>query len=830
MFSTRRHKRKTRYPTIAPAREVSSTIRILYVSNSGHGRDQVEQALGNEHGGFDITVADSREAFEERLSERPYDLALTLLNLPDTNAFDLLDALRAHDPNLPVVVISANGSKETAVEAMRRGMTDGIVEMPEQLERLPHTLREVIERKRVQEAQVRAEAKLKAHIQRQAVVVELGQSALAGAPLDALFQEACLVVAQTLGLEFCHVMEHLESRQAFLLRAGVGWQDGLVGHAMLHLGPNAHRYFPEDAEPLILEDLNRNDCSCAPPLLHDLLHDHGIASGMNVRIPGNEGPFGYLGAYTRRRESFSHEDLHFLQAIANVLAAAIDRKRSESRLSRSEERYRRLVESARDVIYTISKDGLLTSLNPAFETLTGHCIDDWIGRPFEELLHPDDAPAAQRAFAQIRDGERPSPYELRIHTADGGYLVAELTSQPNIEHGVFLGVFGIARDVSDRKRFEQELITARDEAEEMSRLKTAFLTNMSHEIRTPLTSIIGFSSILLDEVAEDHREFVRLIEQSGQRLLTTLNSVLDLSMLEAGTVKLGCRPTNLTRELEAMLARHLPTAERKGLALHFRPAQDEIFAEIDAACLERVLENLIGNAVKFTEAGTVTVTLEAAGDRVEIGITDTGVGIHPSFLPHLFDAFKQENMGIDRPFEGTGLGLSITRRLVDLMQGEIRVESRKGHGSTFTVSLPIRQTASTGPGPAETPLSEAPARPSVLAIEDNADMLVLVERFLSPAYDVATALDEEEALALARARRFDVVLMDINLGRARTGVEVLEDLRRAPGYADVPVIAVTAYALPGDREHFLRTGFDGYLSKPFTKPVLRETVAQVLAG
>ncbi len=826
MLSTGRKKRIPRLAAGVSAQD-PAPIHILYVDASKRDRDQVRRVLEGEHGGFRVTEADSREAVEARLSERSYDLVLTNFNIPGFEGFQVLEALQAHDPNLPVVIMTGTGSEEVAVEAMKRGVTDYVIKTPQHLQRLSYTLRAAIEQKQLHRARMQAEGKLTAHIHRQAVVVELGQRALAGAPLDALLQEACILVAQTLDLEFCHVMEQIEDRQTLFLRAGVGWEEGLVGHTTLHLGPNAHWCFPEDAEPIIIENLNRKICSCTPPLLQN----HGIVSGMNVRIPGDECPFGYLGAYTRRCESFSHEDLHFLQAIANVLAAAIDRKRSESRLSRSEERYRRLVESARDVIYTISKDGRLTSLNPAFETLTGHRIDDWLGRPFEELLHPEDVPTAHRAFARIRDGERPPPYELRIRTADGGYLVSELTSQPNIEHGVFLGVFGIARDISDRKRFEEELIAARDEAEEMSRLKTAFLTNMSHEIRTPLTSIIGFASILTSEVSEEHREFVRLIEQSGQRLLTTLNSVLDLSMLEAGTVKLGCRRVNLTRELEANVARLQRDAARKGLELHFLPAHDEIFAEIDCACLDRILENLVGNAVKFTEAGEITITLAREGDRIEIGITDTGVGIHPSFLPHLFDAFKQENMGIDRPFEGTGLGLSITKRLVELMQGEIRVESRKGQGSTFTVSLPIRPAAVPRPAPAP-PDEEPPAtaRPSVLAIEDNPDMLVLVERFLTPAYDVATALDEEEALALARERRFDVVLMDINLGRARTGIEVLEDLRRAPGYADVPVIAVTAYALPGDREHFLRTGFDGYLGKPFTKPVLRETVAQVLAG
>ncbi|GIV60659.1 MAG: hypothetical protein KatS3mg043_1748 [Rhodothermaceae bacterium] len=763
---------------------------------------------------------------EQRLKEQAYDLVLTDLNLLKRAGLQVLDAVRSCDPELPVVLVTEAGSEDLAAEAMKRGVADYVLKTPQHLQRLPHTIRAIMERQRLHRECEQAEARLKARIRQQAVVVELGQRALAGTALDTLLQETTVLVAQTLGLELCHVLEFRHGGKALFLRAGVGWAPGLVGHTTVRLSAGAEACFPlASTEPVFIEHLPSLPASGIPPLLRQ----HDVVSGMNVLIPAATEPYGILGVYSREPGSFSRDDLHFLQAVANVLTTAIDRKRAEERLRTSEERYRTLVESARDVIYTVSKEGRITSLNPAFETYTGFPVEAWIDRPFFELVHPDDLSLAREAFERILHGERPDPYELRIRTRSGSYLVAELTTQPDLQNGRLVGSFGIARDVSDRKRFEAELIAAKEKAEEMNRLKTAFLTNMSHEIRTPLTAIIGFSSILAAEVDEAHQEFVHLIEQSGQRLLHTLNAVLDLAMLESGTLKLDLRPLNVIEEVAEVLTAHEPAARRKGLRLTLQADTGELIAELDRACLGRILNNLIDNAVKFTEQGEVIVGLDAREGRLEIRIQDTGIGIHPSFIPHLFEAFKQENMGIDRPFEGTGLGLAITQKLVTLLQGEIRVESTKGKGSTFVVSFPTA-TPAPQPGEAVPPESAPDRQASVLAIEDNPDMHVLIRRFLGPQYDVVTAEDEERALARARERVFDIVLMDINLGRARTGVEVLQELRRVPGYTDVPVIAVTAYALPGDREHFLRSGFDGYLSKPFNKRVLEETILQVLAA
>ncbi len=799
---------------------------ILYVHDSKFDRDLVRHVLEVEHGHFRITEAATKQEFEARLAEGSYDLILTDFNILGYEGFEVLETVRAHDARLPVVIVTGTGSEEVAVEAMRRGVTDYVIKTPRHLQRLPHTILASIERNRLRQQSRTAEGLLRARVRQQAVVVELGQRALAGMALPVLMQETASLVAETLEVEYCHILRTLADGVSLCLEAGVGWEEGPLAKVVLQPRNGARAFFPRTIEaPVIIHDLPAELGDDAPPLYVR----HGIVSGMSVSIPGEERPFGVLGAHTRRRESFSPEDLHFLQAVANVLATAIERKQAEQRLRKSEERFRTLIETARDVIYTISADGIITSLNQAFETLTGFLVGTWIGQPFQALVYPEDRPFAQQIHERLMRGERPPLYSLRILTREGGFLVGEFTSQPSVEDGVVTGAFGIGRDVSDRKEFEAELIAAKEQAEEMSRLKSAFLTNMSHEIRTPLTSIIGFASILANEVCDEHRELIQLIEQSGQRLLTTLNSVLDLAMLEAGSMQINWTPVNLIDEVREKVLYHQPMATPKGLSLHFEEHQAEVIAELDRAFLDRILNHLIGNAVKFTREGTVSVHVDAVDGQAEIHVRDTGVGIQASFLPHLFEAFKQENMGIDRPFEGTGLGLAITKKMVALMGGDIRVISEKGTGSTFILSFPLLEQAP----PAAEPPPETVAAPAaaaavrILAVEDNPDMLVLVERFLGPLYEVATASDEEEALERARQRRYDVVLMDINLGRARTGVEVLEDLRKIPGYETVPVVAVTAYALPGDREHFLETGFNGYLSKPFTKQILQEVIEQV---
>ncbi len=810
------------------ARAGKPETRILYVDDSKFDRDLVRHVLEVENGGFHVTEACSRREFEDLLRADSYDLVLTDFNILGDEGFQVLDTVRAHDVGLPVIIVTGTGSEEIAVEALQRGVTDYVIKTPRHIHRLPRTIEAAIEAKKLEQDRERAEEKLRGRIRQQAVVVELGQRALSGTDLNTVMQEACILVSQTLGLEFCHVLETMPDRTSLFLRAGVGWKNDLVGNVVLCLSERDEGCFPIDSEtPIIIKDLDERPCHCQPPLLSN----HGITSGMNVQIPGDAGSFGVLGAHTRRRERFTHEDLHFLQAIANVLATAIGRKLSERKLRKSENRYRLLIESARDAVYTTSGPGVLTSLNKAFEQLSGYPAGMWVGKSFAGLIHPEDLGLARHVHDQVMKGERMPRYELRILKADGTYLTGEFAVQPLYEDNEIVGTFGIARDISERKRFERELIESKEKAEEMNRLKSAFLTNLSHEIRTPLTSIIGFASILGGEVSDEHREFIRLIEQSGQRLLATMNSLLDLSMLEAGSIRLNKQSVNLVQEVAERIEIHRAHARQKGVELTLKRPDCEYRVDLDRSCLDRILYNLIGNAVKFTNNGHVRVEIRPRDSQIEICIEDTGVGIEPGFVPHLFEAFKQENMGIDRPFEGTGLGLAVTKKLVDLMNGAIHVESTKGKGSTFSLVLPIddlstaRTEVPSAPAVAQTTLSVR----RILAVEDNPDMLVLVKRFLGPMFEVGTASNEAAALELAGKQQFDLVLMDINLGSARTGLEVLADLRKVPGYDTTPVIAVTAYALPGDREHFLRKGFDGYLGKPFTKRVLRETISNVLS-
>ena len=249
--------------------------------------------------------------------------------------------------------------------------------------------------------------------------------------------------------------------------------------------------------------------------------------------------------------------------------------------------------------------------------------------------------------------------------------------------------------LEEQRRYEQELIAARDKAEESARLKEAILNNMSHEIRTPITAILGFSEILAMEVKGDLQEFVHYIDENGKRLLHTLNGVLDLSRIETEGVSLSPEPLDAVELVRGSVSVLAPLAARKGVAVHIEaPVALPIFS--DRFALERVVSNLVSNAVKFTSEGAVTVSLAAEGDAAVLRVTDTGVGIAADFIPHLFEAFKQESGGLSRTFEGSGLGLAIVQRYVASMGGAVSVTSVKGEGSTFTVRLPLIATSGDG--------------------------------------------------------------------------------------------------------------------------------------
>ncbi|HYE58008.1 MAG TPA: ATP-binding protein [Rhodothermales bacterium] len=421
----------------------------------------------------------------------------------------------------------------------------------------------------------------------------------------------------------------------------------------------------------------------------------------------------------------------------------------------------------------------------------------------------------------------------------------QLARRARFERETLLGVNNALREENlRRRRTEEELAVARDRAEEMARLKDAFLASMSHEIRTPLMAILGYSELLREMAPPELRDYADQIEAGGHRLLDTLTSVLDFAKIEAGQMQPSFTVVDAVGVARGVESELRGIATRKGLDLIVDAPVEPVQVRGDSGFVHRALYNLVSNALKFTEHGEVRISVNYERDVATLVVRDTGPGISEEFLPHLFEEFRQESQGESRRHEGSGLGLAITRRLVECMHGSVEVQSRLGAGARFTLRLPIaheavlEQKPPQGDGAAHHAATRSFARvsaeggsevggdgaaPSVLLLEDNETSAKAIGLMLN-GYRVEYAASYDAAVTKARAARFDIFLLDINLREARTGVDVLTSIRRLPRYANTPAIALTAYALPGDEERFLNAGFDGYLSKPFRKAELHDAI------
>ena len=465
-----------------------------------------------------------------------------------------------------------------------------------------------------------------------------------------------------------------------------------------------------------------------------------------------------------------------------------------------------------------------------------------------QLLHPDDRGRFARYAEAVRKGsaDAPAPFRLpALDAPDAWRHIRVLGEAERDTRDAVRRVRGTVQDVTDTvqreallRRSRSEALEAKEQAERaaaraetMNRLKNAFLANMSHEIRTPLTGVIGFAQLLADEVEPALLPLVRPIEQGGRRLLSTMDAVLDLARLQTGEVDLDLSSLDLAATAHDAASRFAVAAADRGLSLNVVAPEHPVYALADRGALERALGHLVDNAVKFTEKGHVTLEVAEEDGEAIVRVQDTGSGIDEAFLPQLFEAFAQESSGPTRRFEGTGLGLPIARQLLHLMDGDLGVDSTRGAGSTFTLSIPLANAAPSHATPDAVPDAIPLLRgrlPRLLVVEDHADAREVVVRLLEGRADVDEASTSDQAEAALRTGRHDVVLMDVNLKGDQNGVDLMHLLRRLPHGPITPVAAVTAYALHGDSERLLDAGFDAYLAKPFGRQDLLQLVSQLV--
>lgn len=469
-------------------------------------------------------------------------------------------------------------------------------------------------------------------------------------------------------------------------------------------------------------------------------------------------------------------------------------------------------------------------------------MEEW----FENVRAGDEAAAevTLRNYTEALEGKKPSydaTYAYR-RPVDGRVVwIHALGRVFRNEKGEATDMFGVTQDITAFKELEEQLVTAKETAEDATRAKSEFLANMSHEIRTPMNAILGFSELMEGVVvSEKAKNYLSVIRSSGESLLELINDLLDLSKIEAGHVELNPEPMDLMQTVNATVALVAPQAEKKKLALTVDPDSDlPRSVVLDRIRLRQILLNLLSNAVKFTEAGSVSVrigleTTEEENDRVGLvfSVSDTGRGVSPDQKEKIFLPFHQENLDEQSVVSGTGLGLNISQRLAELMGGSIELTSELGKGSTFTLRIPTVEISDEEPQTTQRTDKEKvdfnrlpPSK--ILIADDNELNRDLIEGLLADTHhEVRQAKDGAEAVRIARNGSYDIVLMDIRMPRI-DGREALRILKDFPDAGETPVVAVTASSLL-NKEKILREEFDGYLRKPFTSEQLFQALSSHL--
>jgi PAS domain S-box-containing protein len=515
-----------------------------------------------------------------------------------------------------------------------------------------------------------------------------------------------------------------------------------------------------------------------------------------------------------------------------------ERKKVESELAR----IKLAIENTGEAVFMTDLGTKFIYANPAFTRIFGwkpeEIIDVETPRILKSGFHDE---AFYKDFYAKIVSNKPFSTEIINKTKNGKYIEVNNRISPIIDKdNTILGYVSILEDNSLAKEYERQIVKAKLEAEEMNKLKSYFLSNISHEMRTPLISIIGFSEILIQEAEnKEHKEIAQNIYDAGVRLKQTINSILSLQELENRNVNVYIEKVELIGLIKNIKDEFEKVSASKGLYIKTLFERDEIWLNTDPNILRKIIENIFDNAVKFTKTGGILLSVsrhdsENISEAI-IKIADTGIGISRDKLDRIFSPFRQESEGMSRPFEGMGLGLSISKQLVELLHAKISIESKIEKGTLVKIKLqaiPDENKLSASINSMKNKIVEphpnSNGKPKILMVEDNPGNRTLFTRYLEKDFDLDIAENGISGIAKADTKQYSLILMDINLGPGIDGIETLKRIRALPNYSDIPIVAVTAYAMPWDKQKFLDYGFDDYLQKPLDRNELIEKINDLI--
>ena len=589
------------------------------------------------------------------------------------------------------------------------------------------------------------------------------------------------------------------------------------------------RLSPEEVKALV----HQEDRDMVWSRFRDRLSGKPVSPRYEFRVVRKDGTIRWLEMFASRI------DYRGKPAIQAALMDTTERREAEKAVRESEEKFRSLAERSPNMIF-INKDGRIVYANERCAQILRYTREEFYAPDFDfyRLISPESRKLVRENFDKHMLGQEVRPYEYTIVSREGRRIEVILNSKL-ITYGGANAILGIVTDITELKRAEEGLRHAKEQAEEANRLKSEFLANMSHEIRTPMNAIIGMTDITLDtELNEEQRDYLSTVKESARSLLELLNDILDLSKIEADRIELETIDFDLRVTVEGVADTLATKASAKGLELAcIIHSQVPCLLRGDPGRIRQILMNLLGNAVKFTDEGEVVIRVELEEEtedaaKLVFSVVDTGAGIPQDKQATIFQSFTQVDGSTTRKYGGTGLGLSISKRLVEMMGGQIGVESQEGRGSRFwfAVSLQKQEEA----GEQLPPVAPDIRGMRILVVDDNqTNRTILVKMTESFGCSPEAVENGEEALqALKRAARteqlFDLVLLDMQMP-GMDGEETLRAIKQDPEIKDVTVMVLTSLGVRGDASRLEASGCAGYLTKPIKQSQLFDAIITVLS-